>query len=72
VLGSAARIVRPDALEFATGLRAVLDGARPAGGGISERVARRFERHVLGEHVIGLYRSLLPAEVENRVPVAVG
>jgi glycosyltransferase involved in cell wall biosynthesis len=71
VLGNAARIVRPDALEFAAGLRAVLEGARPAAGA-SQRVARRFERHVLGEHVIDLYRSLLPAHVETRVPVAAG
>jgi glycosyltransferase involved in cell wall biosynthesis len=71
VLGNAARIVRPDAMEFAAGLRAVLDGARPAAGA-SERVARRFERHVLGEHVIGLYRSLLPEQLETRLPVAVG
>jgi glycosyltransferase involved in cell wall biosynthesis len=71
VLGNAARIVRPDAMEFAAGLRAVLDGARPVAGA-SERVARRFERHLLGEHVIGLYRSLLPAQRESRVPVAAG
>jgi len=71
VLGNAARIVRPDAVEFAAGLRAVLDGARPEAGA-AERVARRFERHLLGEHVIDLYRSLLPASRETRVPVAAG
>ena len=71
VLGNAARIVRPDAVEFAAGLRAVLDGARPEAVA-AERVARRFERHLLGEHVIDLYRSLLPASRETRVPVAAG
>jgi glycosyltransferase involved in cell wall biosynthesis len=71
VLGNAARIVRSDATDFAAGLRAVLDGARPVAGA-PERVARRFERHLLGEHVIDLYRSLLPAEIETRVPVVAG
>ena len=59
VLGGAGRVVRDDAREVAAALRDALRGRvdRPSRAATAD-VACRYDRHVLGERVIDVYRSL--------------
>ncbi|MBD5606671.1 MAG: glycosyltransferase [Candidatus Eremiobacteraeota bacterium] len=72
VLGGAGRIARADATSIAEALRAVLAG--PSNADAAKSVARRFERRDLGERVIDLYRSLIPAAASGiaGIPAAAG
>ncbi|MBD5634636.1 MAG: glycosyltransferase, partial [Candidatus Eremiobacteraeota bacterium] len=70
ILGTTGRVVPDDPAALSAALREVLDG-RPSLGG-SAGIARRFDRGTLGEKIIGLYGSLLPAVRTPRVAVPVG